>query len=126
MSPSFHVPESLLAWVNIRLQKTEQAFQLQAVELGDDGAIRIEATVQKYMISAPVEVKARLEAKGDKLVVRGLQVETKNPMIRGMLKQFLPLLIAKARASLGKHDVEILDPGAKPGADPANDSQASA
>ena len=112
MSDPFHVPESLLAWVNGRLQKKEQPFELKSVEFGDDGRVRVEATVQKYMMSADVEVQGRLEASGKKLVVKDLDVSTRNPMLQGMLKQLLPALIAKARESLRKHDVEIVARGA--------------
>ena len=122
MSEPFRVPEALLTWVNGRLEKKGQPFKLKTLEFHDDGRIRVEATVQKFMIAADVEVKARLEASGEKLVVQDLEVDSTNPMVQGMLKQFLPSLIAKARESLEKHDVEIADPGAAP----ATGAQASA
>lgn len=123
MSQPFEVPETLLTWINGRLEKKEQPFSLKAVEFDGDGRVRVEATVQKFMIAADVVVKGRLETDGEKLVVQDLDVDTSNPMVQGMLKSFLPSIIAKARESLGKYDVEIPYPGAAPD---GGEAQASA
>jgi len=109
MSDGFQVPEALLAWLNGRLEATEQPVVLNSLHLDGDGACRLTGTVKKFGISADMEIRFRIDGKDKKLLIHDVEIATTNPIGKTLLPQMKTVLLSKGRQALAPHGIEIVE-----------------
>lgn len=112
MSQSIRIPDGVIAWANGRLEATDQPLRLRFAEVHEDGKIHIGATVKKFMMSAEVEVKGRVEGQDGTLHLKDLAVSAENSMVESMIRAALPTILQKARKAVAPASIEIDNPTA--------------
>lgn len=112
MSQSIRIPEGVIHWANGRLEAKDQPLRLRFAEIHEDGQVHIGCTVRKFMVSAEVDVKGRVEGDDGTLRFTDLAVSAENAMVESMIRAALPTILQKARQAVAPASIEIDNPTA--------------
>ena len=109
MAEHFEVQETILAWINGRLEAADHSVHLNSIKLAQDGTCHVTATVKKLGISADVELRCRLDGKDRKLLIHDVDISTSNLIARNILPQLKGVIIAKGQEALAPLAIEIVE-----------------